>query len=172
MPRRHVGAGTAGRRAIPERDVSRCCRHRLTPSLACACKKGWHFPAARRASTGRARMLERSQFAAETAGLRGASVAADPRQLECLIDEAIEATGKAARRAGQAPAACGDVPDDGAGAVRRSSSRDRAPRRGRRLPRDPDRLRTARAVTLVEQAAARASRLDQVTTITVTPTAS
>ncbi len=45
-------------------------------------------------------MLERSQFAAETAGLRGASVAADPRQLECFIDEAIEATGKAARRAG------------------------------------------------------------------------
>ncbi len=35
-------------------------------------------------------MLERSQFAAETAGLRGASVAVDPRQLECFIAVAEE----------------------------------------------------------------------------------
>lgn len=35
-------------------------------------------------------MLERSQFAAETAGLRSASVAVDPRQLECFIAVAEE----------------------------------------------------------------------------------
>jgi LysR family transcriptional regulator, benzoate and cis,cis-muconate-responsive activator of ben and cat genes len=35
-------------------------------------------------------MPERSQFAAETVGLRGASVAVDPRQLECFIAVAEE----------------------------------------------------------------------------------